>query len=254
VDVGREHCHGLVSEHIARPTTGQTVNPDHIDYAPASDACIQCHTQGQPLSNPIEGNYLGLACRLRRWPEAFGFLGIRRPHPRSVDRLPSGSAHRNRMHGKISFGVSYFGAASRASIESAPARPLSVPLRSRTRVDLFVRTPKRTSSSPRPAHFIVMFNAVTPRIAQDVIEIRSAHRISALVSSARVLAGNPAQSRIQPQACPVTQASPSEKRHSERRPHFARLAGLAQQLRDHLPSGSQPSSAFPRERHRATRR
>lgn len=129
------------------------------------------------------------------------------------------------MHGKISFGVSYFGAASRASIESAPARPLSVPLRSRTRVDLFVRTPKRTSSSARPAHFVVMFNAVTPRIAQDVIEIRSAHPISALVSSARILAGNPAQSRIQPQACPVTQASPSEKRHSEPPPPLRTARG-----------------------------
>ncbi|HWH56485.1 MAG TPA: hypothetical protein VN682_02580 [Terriglobales bacterium] len=36
---------------------GNIQNPAHMDYVAASDSCIQCHSQGQPLSNPIEGKY-----------------------------------------------------------------------------------------------------------------------------------------------------------------------------------------------------
>jgi len=28
-----------------------------LDYVSASDTCIQCHSQGRPLTNPIEGKY-----------------------------------------------------------------------------------------------------------------------------------------------------------------------------------------------------
>ncbi|MGH9584018.1 MAG: c-type cytochrome [Bryobacteraceae bacterium] len=56
-NVGCERCHGPGSEHVAHPTRGNILDPAHMDYVAASDTCIQCHSQGQPLSNPIEGKY-----------------------------------------------------------------------------------------------------------------------------------------------------------------------------------------------------
>src|SRR3954469_22502290 len=53
-----------------------------------------------------------------------------------------------------------------------------------------VHTASRLCRTAPGRRFVVgVLNAVAPRIAQHVIEIRSAHRISALVSSARILAG-----------------------------------------------------------------
>jgi len=34
-----------------------SLNPAHMDYVQASDTCIQCHSQGRPLTSPIEGKY-----------------------------------------------------------------------------------------------------------------------------------------------------------------------------------------------------
>ena len=40
------------------------VNPARLDFVQANNVCIQCHSQGQPLSNPIEGKYYD-------WPVGF---------------------------------------------------------------------------------------------------------------------------------------------------------------------------------------
>ena len=40
------------------------VNPARLDSVHANDICIQCHSQGQPLTNPIEGRYYD-------WPVGF---------------------------------------------------------------------------------------------------------------------------------------------------------------------------------------
>jgi hypothetical protein len=56
-NVGCERCHGRGSEHVAHPTRSNILNPAHMNYVAASDTCIQCHSQGQPLSTPIEGKY-----------------------------------------------------------------------------------------------------------------------------------------------------------------------------------------------------
>ena len=40
------------------------VNPARLDYVRANDTCIQCHSQGQPLKNPIAGQYYD-------WPVGF---------------------------------------------------------------------------------------------------------------------------------------------------------------------------------------
>ena len=63
-NVGCERCHAPGSEHIATPTVANIVNPAKLDFVRANDACIQCHSQGQPLHNPIEGKYVD-------WPAGF---------------------------------------------------------------------------------------------------------------------------------------------------------------------------------------
>ena len=40
------------------------VNPARLDFVQANDVCIQCHSQGQPLTNPINGKYYD-------WPVGF---------------------------------------------------------------------------------------------------------------------------------------------------------------------------------------
>ena len=63
-NVGCEKCHGPGSEHVRRPSRANIVNPARLDFVHATDTCIQCHSQGQPLSNPISGQYYD-------WPVGF---------------------------------------------------------------------------------------------------------------------------------------------------------------------------------------
>ncbi|HEV2401143.1 MAG TPA: c-type cytochrome [Candidatus Sulfotelmatobacter sp.] len=101
-NVGCERCHGPGSEHVAHPTRGNILNPAHMDYVAASDSCIQCHSQGQPLSNPIEGKYYD-------WPVGY-YVGLKLAdywrledhslgEPQNFLYFPDGTAHKNRMQG-----------------------------------------------------------------------------------------------------------------------------------------------------------
>jgi predicted CXXCH cytochrome family protein len=101
-NVGCERCHGPGSEHVAHPTRGNILDPSHMDYVAASDTCIQCHSQGQPLSNPIEGKYydwpVGYHVGLRLadyWKLEDHTLGA----PQNFLYFPDGTAHKNRMQG-----------------------------------------------------------------------------------------------------------------------------------------------------------
>jgi predicted CXXCH cytochrome family protein len=101
-NVGCEKCHGPGSEHVEHPTRANILNPAHMDYVAASDACIQCHSQGQPLSKPIEGKYYD-------WPVGFS-IGLKLANfwkledhtlgqPANFLYYPDGTAHKNRMQG-----------------------------------------------------------------------------------------------------------------------------------------------------------
>jgi predicted CXXCH cytochrome family protein len=101
-NVGCERCHGPGSEHIAHHTRGDIVNPAHMDYVAGSDTCIQCHSQGQPLSNPIDGKYYD-------WPVGYN-VGLKLQNfwkledrtmgaPTNFFYYPDGTAHKNRMQG-----------------------------------------------------------------------------------------------------------------------------------------------------------
>jgi len=100
-NVGCEKCHGPGSEHVAHPTRTNIVNPDTVDYVRGNDVCMQCHTQGQPLTNPINGQYFD-------WPVGF-VAGDRLSDYWKLEELKPGvtnfyqyadmTAHKNRMQG-----------------------------------------------------------------------------------------------------------------------------------------------------------
>jgi predicted CXXCH cytochrome family protein len=100
-NVGCEKCHGPGSQHVADPEKTNIFNPAHVDAFHANDTCIQCHSQGQPLTNPIEGRYFD-------WPVGFHvglnlseFWRLEKPEPGKTDFLyfADGTAHKNRMQG-----------------------------------------------------------------------------------------------------------------------------------------------------------
>src|SRR5438445_254843 len=100
-NVGCERCHGPGGEHVASPSRANIQNPARMDYVHASDTCVQCHSQGRPLTNPIEGKYYD-------WPVGFhvGFnlqdywqLEEHTLGETSFTHFPDGTAHKNRMQG-----------------------------------------------------------------------------------------------------------------------------------------------------------
>ena len=100
-NVGCERCHGPGSAHVEHPTRGNILNPARMDSVQANDACIQCHSQGRPLTNPIEGKYYD-------WPVGYHVgLNLRdywqlEEHTLgqlSFTHFPDGTAHKNRMQG-----------------------------------------------------------------------------------------------------------------------------------------------------------
>lgn len=100
-NVGCEKCHGPGSAHVERPVASTILNPARFDYVHASDTCIQCHSQGRPPNNPIEGKYYD-------WPVGFHVglsladfwnLEEHKLGETSFTHFPDGTAHKNRMQG-----------------------------------------------------------------------------------------------------------------------------------------------------------
>ena len=100
-NVGCERCHGPGSAHVDRATRGNILNPGRMDFVSASDTCIQCHSQGRPLTNPIEGKYYD-------WPVGYRVGLNLKDYWRLEDHklgeltfthFPDGTAHKNRMQG-----------------------------------------------------------------------------------------------------------------------------------------------------------
>ena len=100
-NVGCERCHGPGSEHVAHPTRSNILNPGLMDAVAASDTCIQCHSQGQPRSSPIEGKYYD-------WPVGYN-VGLKLADYWKLEDctlgqttfyyFPDCTAHKNRMQG-----------------------------------------------------------------------------------------------------------------------------------------------------------
>jgi predicted CXXCH cytochrome family protein len=100
-NVGCEKCHGPGLSHIKKPSRENIVNPVRLDPVHANDICIQCHSQGRPLSNPIAGRYYD-------WPVGFHAglnlkdfwqLEEHKPGATTFTHFADGTAHKNRMQG-----------------------------------------------------------------------------------------------------------------------------------------------------------
>jgi predicted CXXCH cytochrome family protein len=100
-NVGCERCHGPGSDHVEHAGKSAIINPAKLDYVQANDTCIQCHSQGRPLANPIKGKYYD-------WPVGFDVgkqlaqfwtLEDHKLGELSFTHFPDGTAHKNRMQG-----------------------------------------------------------------------------------------------------------------------------------------------------------
>jgi predicted CXXCH cytochrome family protein len=100
-NVGCEKCHGPGSLHAAHPTKQNIVNPETLDYVRGNDTCIQCHSQGRPVTASADG-------KVYDWP--VGYLpGQRLADIWKLEDLKPGvtnfyqyadmTAHKNRMQG-----------------------------------------------------------------------------------------------------------------------------------------------------------
>ncbi|HEV7558935.1 MAG TPA: cytochrome c3 family protein [Kofleriaceae bacterium] len=100
-NVGCEKCHGPGADHARAPTRANIINPSRLDPIAANDVCIQCHSQGRPLTPSIEG-------RAYDWPVGYRIgLPLRdfwqlEEHTlgdTTFTHFSDGSAHKNRMQG-----------------------------------------------------------------------------------------------------------------------------------------------------------
>jgi predicted CXXCH cytochrome family protein len=99
--VGCEKCPGPGTDHAAKPLQTTIVSPARLDAILATNVCIQCHSQGQALSNPIEGKYYDLAGGLPSGPglEEYWKLEEHKLGVQSFTHFADGTAHKNRMQG-----------------------------------------------------------------------------------------------------------------------------------------------------------
>ncbi len=100
-NVGCEKCHGPGSEHVRKPSQTNIINPARLDPVQATNVCIQCHSQGRPLTSPINGEYYD-------WPVGFHVgldlkkfwqLEEHKLGEQSFTHFADGTAHKNRMQG-----------------------------------------------------------------------------------------------------------------------------------------------------------
>ena len=100
-NVGCEKCHGPGAVHAAQPTRANIVNPARIESSASVDICVQCHSQGQPLANPIEGRYYDWAVGFRPGLNLWDFwkLEEHKKGETTFTHFPDGTAHKNRMQG-----------------------------------------------------------------------------------------------------------------------------------------------------------
>ncbi len=100
-NVGCEKCHGPGAAHARKPSRDSIVNPARLSSHRANDVCIQCHSQGKPLTNPIAGRYYD-------WPVGFDVsnnlgdfweLEEHKLGETTFTHFADGTGHKNRMQG-----------------------------------------------------------------------------------------------------------------------------------------------------------
>jgi predicted CXXCH cytochrome family protein len=100
-NVGCEKCHGPGSEHVKNPIASTISNPSRFDYVEAANVCAQCHSQGQPLKNPIEGKYYDwpVGYQVGKKLSDFWKFEEHKLGEQTFTHFADGTAHKNRMQG-----------------------------------------------------------------------------------------------------------------------------------------------------------
>jgi predicted CXXCH cytochrome family protein len=100
-NVGCEKCHGPGGTHVQNPVAATIVNPAKLDDARADDVCIQCHSQGQPRANPIDGRYYDWPVGYQPGARLSDYWRLEEHHlgEETFTHWPDGTAHKNRMQG-----------------------------------------------------------------------------------------------------------------------------------------------------------
>jgi predicted CXXCH cytochrome family protein len=100
-NVGCEKCHGAGGRHVEDPVAKTIVNPAKLDHVRADDVCIQCHSQGQPRTNPIEGRYFDWPVGYQPGDRLSDVWNFEEHHlgKETFQYWPDGSARKNRMQG-----------------------------------------------------------------------------------------------------------------------------------------------------------
>jgi predicted CXXCH cytochrome family protein len=100
-NVGCEKCHGPGHDHVQRPVAATIVNPARLVGVKANDVCMQCHSQGKPLENPIEGQQYDWPVGYRAGLDLKDFweLEEHKLGETTFTHFGDGSAHKNRMQG-----------------------------------------------------------------------------------------------------------------------------------------------------------
>jgi len=100
-NVGCERCHGPGADHVRAPSRANIVNPAKLDAIAANDVCIACHSQGRPLTNPIEGRAFDWPVGYRVGLKLRDFWQIEEHNlgDKTFTHFADGTAHKNRMQG-----------------------------------------------------------------------------------------------------------------------------------------------------------
>lgn len=100
-NVGCEKCHGPGSAHVKQPSRANIVNPARLDSFQATNVCIQCHSQGRPLANPINGKYYDWPVGFHAGMDLRNFwqLEEHKLGEQTFTHFADGTAHKNRMQG-----------------------------------------------------------------------------------------------------------------------------------------------------------
>jgi predicted CXXCH cytochrome family protein len=100
-NVGCEKCHGPGSDHVKQPSQRNIVNPARLNYVDANNTCIQCHSQGQPLTVPTAGKAYDWAVgfHMGKHLDDFWKLEEHKLGETTFTHFADGTAHKNRMQG-----------------------------------------------------------------------------------------------------------------------------------------------------------
>ena len=100
-NVGCEKCHGPGSEHVRRPSQANIVNAARLNYVEAANTCIQCHSQGRPLTPPSAGKAYDWAVgfQMGKHLDDYWQLEDHKLGETNFTHYADGTAHKNRMQG-----------------------------------------------------------------------------------------------------------------------------------------------------------